>query len=189
MTTTSLHHFASIIKNGGVVLFPTDTVWGLGCSIERLDAIKRFYDIKKREKNKPTAVLVGSKEMALQYGEVNKKSQELMTLHWPGALTIITQAKKNVPKEITGRTNTIGLRFPKFELVEQLTQMIGCGLVTGSANFTGNQAPTSRSLIDQELIDIVDAVYDGECGNQPPSTVIDATQKEIKIIRQGSVKL
>lgn len=189
MTTTNIHQFASIIKHGGVVIFPTDTVWGLGCSIERLDAIKRFYEIKKREKNKPTAVLVGSKEMALQYGEVNKKAEELMRLHWPGALTVIVKTKSNVPKEIIGDTKTVGLRYPKFDLIEKLTKLTGCGLVTGSANFAGNPPPTSKELIDQKLIDVVDAIYDGECGNQPPSTVVDATQKELKIIRQGSVKV
>lgn len=187
MFTTDLQQAAETLKKGGVAIFPTDTVWGMGCSIDRTDAIEKFYQIKKREADKPTAVLVGSIEQAKQYGILNDQALLLMKAHWPGALTIIVEAKENVPAAILGQSKTIGLRFPNFELVKQLTELANAGLVTGSANFSGEPSPFKKAELNSELLKLVDVVLDGECGGQPPSTVVDCTQKELKVIRQGSV--
>jgi L-threonylcarbamoyladenylate synthase len=189
MFSTDIKAAAVVIQSGGVAIFPTDTVWGMGCSVESEQGIKKFYEIKQRERNKPTAVLVGSVDQAQRYGILNPLALSLAKVHWPGALTIVVEAKPNVPESIMGEMKTIGLRFPDFELVKELTQVLDCGLVTGSANFSGKPSPFSKTQIDPELLKLVDIVLDGECGNQPPSTVVDCTGSELNILRQGSVRL
>jgi len=187
--TNNLEQFAQIIKNGGVVIFPTDTVWGLGCSVERVDAIKKLYTIKQREPNKPTAILIGSSEQAEKYGVFNEQALSLTKVHWPGALTVVVQATKAVPLEIQGEQKTVGIRHPNFKFVEELTQLVGAGIVAGSANFSGGASPFKKEELDPELIKLIDAVYDGECGGQLPSTVVDCTVTPLKVMREGAIKL
>lgn len=189
MLTDDLNQVVTILKNGGIAIFPTDTVWGIGCSIERLDAIRRLYEIKGREKNKPTAVLVGSVQQAMEYGEFTPKSEEMINLYWPGAFTIVVNTKPGVPAEIRGDTDSVGLRYPQFAVIEQLTKALGCGIVTGSANFAGKPAPDRKEFVDQRLRDLVDVMMDGECGGEQPSTVVDATGDTIAVLREGPVKI
>lgn len=180
---------AGILQSGGIVIFPTDTVWGIGASLNNPQAIKRLYQIKKREKTKPTAVLVGSFFQAEQLGEITQKAKELIKKHWPGGLTIIIKAKQSVPRVVQGKTGAVGLRIPDHKLLLKLLDKLGTGIAAGSANFAGRPAPASRGMIDQRLIERIDLVLEGECGGRLPSTVIDARDKVFKIIRQGSVKI
>lgn len=189
MITSDLHKVVEILQNGGVAIFPTDTVWGIGCAANRPDGIEKLYRIKKREANKPTAILVGSKEQALLYGKFTESAEVLADQHWPGALTIIVPASFHTPESIQGETKTVGIRYPNFPTVQQVCSLVGCGLVTSSANFAGMNPPNQIELIDQRLISLVDVMVQGECGNQPPSTVVDATSDELKILRQGSVEI
>lgn len=190
MFTTNISQVSQTLQNNGVGIFPTDTVWGMGCSIESSEAIEKFYQIKKREADKPTAVLVGSIEMAERYGVLNDQALQLAKAHWPGALTLVVEAKKNtVPQSILGSTGTIGIRFPNFKLVHEISQLTNCGLVTGSANFSGQPSPFKKEELDPELLKLVDVLVDGECGGQPPSTVVDCTVSELKILRQGSIRV
>lgn len=187
--SNDIHEAVQVIRNGGVAIFPTDTVWGMGCSIERIEGISKFYTIKQRDPSKPTAVLVGSIEQAERYGMLNTQALSLMKAHWPGALTIVVECEDNIPTSITGENRTIGLRLPDFDLVKRLTEELDCGLVTGSANFSGQPSPFKKEDLDPELLKLVDIVLDGECGNQPPSTVVDCSHPDLKILRQGSVKV
>lgn len=189
MLTDDIRQVATIVKNGGLAIFPTDTVWGLGCSIERLDAIQRLYQIKGREPEKPTAVLVGSLQMAHEYGTFSQSAKELAALYWPGPLTLVMDMHASVPTEIRGKEGKVGLRYPKFSLIEELTNLIGCGIVTGSANFAGEPAPARKELIDQRLRNLVDVMLDGECGGEQPSTVVDVSGKEVKVLREGPISL
>jgi L-threonylcarbamoyladenylate synthase len=187
--TTDIEQTVDVLKNGGVIIIPTDTVWGLACSVESAEGIKKFYEIKNREPEKPTAILVGSFEQAENYGQVNDRAKELTDMHWPGALTIVVESAKTVPASIKGNTNSVGLRWPNVDLITQLTQALGAGLVTGSANFSGDPSPFKKSELNPELIKKVDLVFDGECGGQPPSTVVDCTKEKIHILRQGPIKV
>lgn len=184
-----MHAFATIIEQDGVVIFPTDTVWGLGCSASSSTAIKKLYQIKKREPEKPTAILVGSLAQAKEYGIFNSIAEELAQKHWPGALTLIVKATDKVPIEIMGPDHTVGIRFPNFAFVQQLTSLLGSGLTTGSANFSGNNPPLKKEELDSQLVEKVDAVFEGECGGQPPSTIVNCTKPELHIIRQGGIQI
>lgn len=178
-----------VFKEGGIVVFPTDTVWGISVAIDQPQAIERLYQIKGREKNKPTAVLVGSVSQAERLGKINKTAEKLIRKYWPGSLTIVVKAQEGVPEEIQGKGGTIGLRMPDEELVLKLAQKLNRGLVTASANFAGQPAPTSKALLDSRLLERVDLVLPGEASGQPSSTVVDVTGKSVKVLRKGSVKV
>lgn len=176
-----------ILKKDGVIVFPTDTVWGIGARIGSEKGIERLYKIKKREKDKPTAVLVGSVFQAHMLGEINQKAENLLKKYWPGALTIVVKAKKRVPESIQGEKRTVGLRMPQEEIIFKITKLLGEGLVTASANFSEQPAPTKKKLLDPELLKQVDLVLPGEAGGKLPSTVVDLTGEKPVILRQGEV--
>lgn len=178
-----------VFKEGGLVIFPTDTVWGIGCDLNSPLAIKRLYEIKKRPKDKPTAVLVASLLQAERIAEIPEKARPLINRFWPGALTLILPAKKDLPEMILGETKSVGLRWPDFPLLTPIIAKLEKGLVAASANFAGKAAPLRKQLLDQRLIDQADLVLSGEAGGQPPSTVLNLTVQPFKILREGALKI
>lgn len=176
-------------KKGGIVVFPTDTVWGIGCDLTLLAAINKLYEIKKRPKNKPTAVLVAGLKQVRRIAKIPKKAQELIQKFWPGALTLVLPAKENLPKVFLGEKKTIGIRWPDFEPLTAIIKNLEKGIVAASANFAKQPAPTRKGLLDSRLLERVDLVLPGEAGGQPPSTVYDLTCSPPKILRKGPVKI
>lgn len=176
-----------VLKDGGVIIFPTDTVWGIGCSLDSTQAIKRLYKIKKRKRNKPTAVLVGSLNQAEKLGELDKQAVDLAKKYWPGGLTIIVKAKKTVPKIIQGKDNAVGLRMPNNTLLLKILKKLDTAIVASSANFAGKPIARTRKELDNRLIELVDLVLEGESGGDLASTVVDLTQKPTKLVRSGFI--
>ena len=187
MRDNQIDKAVKILWGGGVVIFPTDTVWGIGASIDRLDAIEKLYGIKKREKTKATAVLVGNLIIANRLGVISQKAKELTDKFWPGGLTLVVKVKENIPGIICGENRTIGLRQPNHKAAMKLLEEIDTGLVTASANFAGQPAPKEREDIDQLLIEKADFILEGESSGKQPSTVVDTTIKPFKIIREGGI--
>lgn len=186
-------------REGGVVVFPTDTVWGIGAAVNREDAIRRLYSIKRREKNKPTAVLVSGLTMASEYGVIKGQARKLAKEHWPGGLTVVVPARRGKVCEIvSGGGGTVGLRVPKHDFLLRILKKLGSGIVAGSANFAGELTPGKFDEISNRLIKVVDFVVDPfevggglniEAGGQKPSTVVDCTVVPFKILRRGQVDL
>lgn len=187
-------------RQGGVVIFPTDTVWGIGAAINQMNALSRLYEIKGRSSDKPTAVLVNGLPMASQLGEFSRTAVELARRHWPGGLTIVVRARKGaVPQIVQASSETVGLRVPNHELILEIINKLGAGIVAGSANFAGAGAPSQFAKIDQRLLDAVDyvvkpalrgvGVASSKLDGLIPSTVVDATKSPIKVLRQGGVRI
>lgn len=172
-----INQAVQILRSGGVVIFPTDTVWGMGVAADNPAAVKKFYRIKRREKDKPTAILVADLAQAEKIGEFGDRVREVAKKFWPGALTIV------VPSRAGG---TVGLRVPDHRVIQELCRQAG-GILAGSANFAGGLAPRILEEIDKELIEMVDMVMGGESLGQEASTVIDTTVKPWRVIRQGTV--
>ena len=168
-----------ILRSGGIIIFPTDTVWGIGVAADNPVAIRKFYQIKKRETNKPTAILVANLEQAERLGQFSDEVRRVAERYWPGAVTIVVPGRNG---------GTVGLRVPEDPVVQELCRQTG-GIMAGSANFAGEAAPMKREEISSELVKQVDLVVEGECGGQEASTVIDTTVKPWKILRQGLVKV
>ena len=175
------------------MVFPTDTVWGIGVSISSKECISKLYKIKKRERGKPTAVLVSDIGMARKLGEFSKEAFNLAKKHWPGGLTIIVKAREDsVPSAILGRGGSIGLRVPDNEVVLEILKKLGTGIVAGSANFSGGLTPVRFEEIDEGIIGRVDFVVGaslGEAGGKRASTVVDATKNSLAVLRKGPVEI
>ncbi|HEX8932565.1 MAG TPA: L-threonylcarbamoyladenylate synthase [Patescibacteria group bacterium] len=181
-----------IINNGGIVIFPTDTAFGIGCRVDNEAAIQKLFKLRKRPEQQATPVLVSSLDMAKAYWievpeEVVKK---LIKPYWPGALTIVLPCKiSKVPVLVRGGGTTLGLRMPNHETTLNIIKGVGVPIIGTSANFSGEQTPYTVEDLNPELKKLVDYVVPGKCPGQQASTVIDCSVEPWKILREGAVKL
>ena len=190
MTKVEDRQAVRILKKGGVVCFPTDTVWGVGAAVSSVTGIEKLYRVKKRAQDKPTAILVNSFHMAKKYGKFDDRSWNLAVKYWPGGVTIVVPVRKGrVPRLILGGVDKVGLRIPDNELTLNLLDKLGEGMVTASANFAGEKAPVQEEDLSADLLGLVDARYGGGAGSGVSSTVIDTTAKGLDVLREGSVKI
>lgn len=177
----------SILKTGGLVAFPTDTVYGVGALAFDDRAVQKLFMAKERDPNKAIPVLIGNPaELALVTSQVNVMAQILAQRFWPGALTLV------VPKSVTLSNHltpypTIGVRMPNHPIALKLLELAGPLAVT-SANISGKMDATTAEEVLQQLSGRVSLILDG--GKTPggsPSTVVDCTGFEPKILRQGLI--
>jgi len=186
-----------ILKQGGIVIFPTDTAFGIGCRIDDEKAVERLFKIRKRPLTQATPVLVDSIEMASDYVQSipDVVEEQLIDKYWPGALTIILHCKKDkVPEFVRGGGSTIGVRMPNHPITFKLIQKVGVPILGPSANFHGEKTPYRFEDLDSKLIKLVDYVFQGhplqgQAFLPFPSTVIDCSVKPWRIVREGAIKL
>ena len=181
-----------VLKKGGIVIFPTDTAFGIGCRIDNRSSVERLFEIRKRPKNQAMPVLVSSIDMVKQYirGGIREKVYILMKKYWPGALTLVLPANlQTVPSLVRGGRKTVGLRIADDSFLTQVIEKLGVPILGPSANFHGEETPYRFEQISKELIKKVDFVVDGKTKHVTTSTVLDVTKKKWKIIRQGAVSI
>lgn len=180
-----------ILKDGGIVIFPTDTAFGIGCRIDDEKAIERLFRIRKRPPNQAVPVLVSSLEMAYEYvQDIPSDVQELTKKYWPGALTIILPCKiEKIPSLVRGGGETLGIRMPDHKITLSLIEGIRVPLLGPSANFSNEETPYQFENLDVELLKLVDYVVHGQTQTGNVSTVIDCSVKPWKVLRKGAVKL
>jgi len=183
---------AKTMLAGGVVIFPTDTVYGLGCDATDEGAISRIFKIKKRDEKKPLAVIVRDIEMAKKVAFIEtKKIERALEIIWPGAVSVILWRRYKLPESITPGLQTIGLRIPDYKLTYLLSENMGRPYVATSANIAGQPATTKLSQVlqyfEKEFFKpdlILDA---GDLKFCEPSTVLDLSGQKPKIVRIGPV--
>lgn len=172
---------AKVIRQGGLVIFPTETVYGIAADFSNSDAVKRLREVKKRADDKPFSVLVAQPEMVSQYTFFDKTIlYKLISAYWPGPLTVI------VPSKETGKT--IGLRMPDNKIALSLVEEARCPIAAPSANFEGNPAPLSCEEALKDLDGLVELAIDGgktEIGVS--STVVDLCGESPKVLREGAI--
>lgn len=176
------------LKAGQPVVFPTDTVYGLGVAVRHAASPQAIYDIKQRAAGKPIAWLVASPEALDEFGvDVPAEARALAASHWPGALTIIVKASSSVPAAFIPPTGTIGLRMPASAEALELIRAVG-PIATSSANVSGGVDPRTFEDVDAQLLDKVAASVRGaHPGSGTASTVLDFSQGKMKVVRQGGV--
>lgn len=182
----------SILKEGGVVIFPTDTAFGIGCRIDHKEAVERLFKIRKRPKEKAVPVLVDTVKMAQDYLQPIPKDviDKLIEPYWPGALTIVLPCRvENVPSLVRGAGNTLGVRIPNHPITREIIRSVGVPILGPSANFHGEKTPYEFSDIDPEFAKLVDYIVPGECTVKMASTVVDCSVSPWKIVRQGVVEI
>ena len=189
---TDIDKAIEILNQGGIVIFPTDTAFGIGCRIDNENAIKKLFKIRKRPGFMATPVLVGGLEMAKDYVlEIPKDVKEkLIDKFCPGALTIVLQSRIDmVPRLVRGHGTTIGVRMPNNRIILEIIKNVGVPILGPSANFHGENTPYQLKELNSKLIKLVDCVVSGECELKKPSTVIDCTKIPWEILRQGALKV
>lgn len=198
LISEAIYEAVAVIQSGGVIIYPTETIYGLGCAATNENAVQRLLEIKGRsgENFKPPPVLIAKQEqLNLLVATIPEGAQELMQKHWPGALTLVLPACKNLSQLLTGEGDdpTIGVRETGHIIARALCEQSGVPLVATSANFSGatGRAAAPQTLLDipQDLKDKVDFVLDGGVSGGVPSTVVDCTHEPFIILRQGAVSL
>ena len=175
------------IKKGGVVVFPTDTVYGIGCDPYNKDAINKIYKIKGREKTKQLPVLAYSKEEIKKIAYLDENSEKISDKFWPGPLTLILKVKDKKIEESLGLEGKIAVRVPNHPCM--LALLKECKLLVGtSANFSGQSSfNDSRGIIGK--FTGYDVLLDGgKIVNPGESTIIQFEGNELKIVREGKIK-
>lgn len=180
-----------ILNQGGIIIFPTDTAFGIGCRIDDTNAVDRLFKIRRRPVTQAVPVLVDGAKMSLPYlDNPSLIVRRMMLEYWPGGLTIVAPCHKNlIYSPIRGGSNTVGLRMPNHEVPLAIINEVGVPILGPSANFHGSPTPYSLEDLDSKLIKLVDFVVAGKCQVGNISTVVDCSVVPYKIIRQGAVKL
>ncbi len=174
------------IKNGGVVIFPTDTVYGIGCNPYDENAIERIYRIKKRDGKKPLPVLGYSRQILEEIVEFDEIAYRITDKFWPGQLTIILPLKDDRLKKLSAGEDTLAVRVPNNKCT--LSILKECKLVIGtSANISGKKSFTNPQNLESEINDCDVFLNDGKIQSSGESTIIEIKNEKIKILRNGSL--
>jgi len=182
---------AAIISAGGLVLFPTETVYGIGADLRSPRGLARQSAVKQRDGRQPWLVHCASVEQAL---ELTKKpgaaARRLMEKFWPGPLALVLRAVSGLPREVTAGTGTIGIRVVSVPATCALMTAVGSPLVGASANLRSKPATNNFHEIDRSVVRSCGVVLDaGTCGSGRASTVIDVTRDPPRLLRAGAVSI
>lgn len=152
-----MENLIDALKSGGTILYPTDTIWGLGCDATNVDAIQKIFEIKKRDRSKSVIILVESEKRLQDLVEVPQIAWEIMDLS-EKPVTLIYDNPKGLPKELLAEDGSIGIRLVKDNYLKKLIGKLNKPLVSTSANLSGDKSPMRFSDISEEIIRAVDAV-------------------------------
>ncbi len=185
-----------ILASGGVILHPTETCYGLACDAFDENALKKIYEIKGRDANKPLAILVSDIEMAKEYGVFGDVALDLASRFWPGALSIVVLRTEKLPSFLNVGEKFVSMRVSSDKFSTELVKAFGKPIITTSANLAGAdnmyevdmkkfEVEVSGGLMAKDLIDFV--VDGGKIPLNKPSTIVKVDEEAVTILRQGDV--
>lgn len=179
---------ASVLRDGGVIGLPTETVYGLAARVDHETAIARVFAIKQRPLSHPLIVHAYGVEQCEEWGVLSPIAQVLAQAFWPGPLTILVHRTSQISDQITGGRDTVALRVPEHPLARQLIQELGVPVVAPSANRFGRVSPTTAQHVLRDLGHDVDLILDGgACTIGVESTIIDCTTDTPQLLRPGAL--
>lgn len=174
------------LDEGGIVAFPTDTVYGVGVPYGNLDDLKRLKQAKRRPEEKPIPMMISDLRQIEQVAYVSPKTRRLIDAFMPGALTIVVRRKDSVDPAYTNGKDTIALRMPDLEPLLAVIRQIGRPLMVTSANMSGE--PTALTYEDAlSQLGHIDAIVQGTCRDLQASTIVDCTNDAFVILREGAI--
>lgn len=189
VTKDQLDILVDAVKQGEVIAFPTETVFGLGIVYDSKIAMDRLKWAKQRPESKPFTLMVSDVSWIEQFADTKKDDWKIINRFMPGALTLIFNRKKEVDSRITNGYDTIGIRCPDDPFVLELISRVGKPLLVPSANISGMPAATSTQEVLDQLDGRISLVVDGVCGSSEASTIISLVEDRPVLIRQGKIQL
>ena len=181
------------LNNGGVIAYVTDTVWGLGCLPDNGKAVKKIYEIKKRETQKPLILMSNEVYNLLDYVKpIPKVGQQLIKKYFPGALTIVTDKSDKTPDYITSNMSTVGIRIPNNKVFKEICEIIpNHVLATTSANLSHQPSAKTYDQALENMTGLADLIIEdyGDHAKGLESTVVGVMNNELRIFRQGAITI
>jgi L-threonylcarbamoyladenylate synthase len=189
VTNADIARAVAVLRRGGLVAFPTETVYGLGADASNVDALARLYAVKARPPDHPVIVHVAAPELLDEWAaDVPAAARTLADALWPGPLTIVVRRAARVPDAVTGGGDTVGVRVPDQPVALALLHAFGGGIAAPSANRFGRVSPTTAEDVRTDLGDDVDVVLDdGPCAVGVESTIVDCTRIDPVVLRPGGI--
>ncbi|HBY54911.1 MAG TPA: threonylcarbamoyl-AMP synthase [Marinilabiliales bacterium] len=179
-----------VLKNGGLIVYPTDTVYGLGCDITNAKAVEKVARFKnvKVEKSNFSFICVDLSQLADFSKPISNQVFKMLKRYLPGPFTFILNANSNVPKYFKGKKRTVGVRIPDSPIILEIVRMLGNPIMSTSIHDEDEilEYSTDPELIHEKFKDIADLVIDGGYGKNIPSTIVDCTEDVPVVIRQGN---
>ncbi len=188
-TPNAVRLIARELKQGKLVAFPTDTVYGVGAVAFDAEAVSRLYAVKKRATSKPIPILVtGPEQLPLITREVNDLARKLIDRFWPGALTLVLPRNPDLPDIVCAGGDTVAVRMPRHVLTLALLHEVGSPLATTSANISGTFSPLDAMQVLVNLGGRIDTILDaGPCPGGVDSTVVDTTGGVLRVLRETAI--
>ena len=178
-----------ILNDGGIVAYPTETFYGLGVKFDKENSLKKLFELKKRQEEKPMPLIIGSRaSLSMIAASVNEIAESLMDKFWPGPLTLILEAKKGLSPYLTADTGRIAVRIPGESAALYLVREAGFPITATSANPSGMPPAEDADAVIRYFGEKIDMVIDGgRTAGGLPSTIVDAAGESIKIVREGVI--
>ncbi len=177
---TDIKKASGIIKKNGIVIYPTETVYGIGANIFSKEALKKVFAVKKRDRDKPVSVAVSDFKMMDELAYIGERERRFIKKFLPGPVTVLLKKKEKVPDTLASGSGLVGIRYPDHEISIKLIELAGVPITSTSANVSGEAPPAKVDEIKISADYIIDG---GECKGEP-STVVDLVNR--KIVRKGA---
>ena len=177
------------LDNSKVISFPTETVMGLGVYYDDFEAYQLLNRIKGRPEDKPYTLMLGSTSNIEQYAYLSSRDRKIIDAFMPGAITLLLKSKDSVPTYVTHNTGVIGIRVPDIKLVQDLINFVNKPLLVPSANKSGEKPALTSIEVEEIFGNELGYILDGKSEGGVPSTIIDLTKEEVRIIREGPISL
>ena len=175
------------IRRGDVVAFPTDTLYGLASDPRDEDAVAAVFAVKRRAAEKTVALVAASLAQAEMLVTLSDQARRLARYFWPGPLTLVVPASADVAGSVLSDERLIGIRVPDHEVARALAEQCGHPLTATSANRSGQPATADPDDVARQLLDVAVLVDAGRSPGGPPSTVVDASTSELRLVREGAL--
>ncbi|MDZ7725851.1 MAG: L-threonylcarbamoyladenylate synthase [candidate division KSB1 bacterium] len=180
---------AQVLINGGVIGYPTETVYGLGCNAYNSHAVERIYKLKQRDRRKALILIAGDiMQISDMVETIPESAERLINNFWPGPLTLIFESSSRIREFAFGRSKTVAIRIPDSLICQELIKETGFPLVSTSANRSGEPAATTAQQVKKVFQSEIDLIIDGgKTFETTPSTLVDITKTPARIVREGAI--
>ena len=186
LSKSQLNEAAEMLSNGGLIAFPTETVFGFGVIFDSKESYGRLIQVKRRPPEKPFTLMLSSSDEIEKYAYVDERAKKLIAKYMPGQFTIILKAKNNLPSYCVSKEGNVGIRISSDKMVRDLIKKVDKPLLVPSANKSG-EAPLTTSIdVSKIFKDEIDAVIEGESTSNVPSTIV-LLNENVNVIREGII--